>query len=94
MKKFVARDRHWLNHVLPLIGGCKKIVFAGLVASGVTASALAGSAAYQYDTLGRLTQVAYSNGVVINYTYDAAGNRTAHSVSGVAQAATMSRKTR
>ncbi|WP_238947603.1 RHS repeat domain-containing protein [Caldimonas brevitalea] len=31
---------------------------------------------YTYDTLGRVKTVTYSNGVVITYTYDAAGNRT------------------
>lgn len=31
---------------------------------------------YTYDALGRLTSAAYPSGVTINYTYDAAGNRT------------------
>jgi YD repeat-containing protein len=50
---------------------------AGGVAVLASANALAGSATYTYDNLGRLTRIAYSNGVVITYTYDAAGNRTA-----------------
>lgn len=42
----------------------------------------AGSVAYTYDTLGRLTKATYSSGVVIVYVYDAAGNRTSYTVSG------------
>lgn len=42
----------------------------------------AGSAAHSYDSLGRLTKVTYSNGVVITYVYDAAGNRTSFVVTG------------
>lgn len=40
------------------------------------ASAQTTSVSYTYDTLNRLTMVKYSNGVTINYTYDALGNRT------------------
>lgn len=45
-------------------------------------AASAGSVSYGYDNLGRLTNAAYSNGVVITYTYDAAGNRINVSTSG------------
>ena len=31
---------------------------------------------YEYDNLNRLTQIAYAEGTIIQYTYDAAGNRT------------------
>jgi YD repeat-containing protein len=31
---------------------------------------------YQYDSLGRLIRVTYDNGAVVQYSYDAAGNRT------------------
>lgn len=37
----------------------------------------ADSATYTYDALGRLTQVTYANGTTVQYSYDAAGNRTA-----------------
>lgn len=37
---------------------------------------------YTYDSLNRLTQVTYSSGASIVYTYDAAGNRTALQVTG------------
>ena len=54
----------------------------GALAAVAAASAFAGSVAYTYDSLGRVIRVAYSNGVVITYTYDAAGNRTAYVVTG------------
>lgn len=42
----------------------------------------AGSVAYTYDSLGRLSKATYANGVVITYVYDAAGNRTSYTVAG------------
>jgi YD repeat-containing protein len=45
-------------------------------------AALSASAVHTYDALGRLTKVTYSNGVVITYLYDAAGNRTSVVVTG------------
>ncbi|OJX06764.1 MAG: hypothetical protein BGO72_00240 [Burkholderiales bacterium 70-64] len=56
-------------------------MLASAAALGASA-ALAGSASYVYDSLGRLAQVTYSNGVVITYVYDAAGNRTSFTVTG------------
>ena len=47
-----------------------------------SASADAGTSTYTYDALGRLSSTTYSTGEVVNYTYDAAGNRTAHTVTG------------
>ena len=38
-------------------------------------SSFAGSVSYQYDELNRLIRAEYSDGTVIEYTYDAAGNR-------------------
>jgi YD repeat-containing protein len=35
-----------------------------------------GASSYTYDELGRVRSVTYSNGSTVNYTYDAAGNRT------------------
>ena len=55
---------------------------AGIAGALATCAALAGSAANTYDSLGRLTKVTYSNGVVINYVYDAAGNFTSFVVTG------------
>lgn len=55
---------------------------AGLLLVTSAGIALAGSAVYTYDTLGRLAKVTYGNGVVVTYTYDAAGNRTAQVITG------------
>jgi YD repeat-containing protein len=44
--------------------------------------ALAGSAVYTYDSLGRVIQVVYFNGLTITYTYDPAGNRTSVVIQG------------
>jgi YD repeat-containing protein len=55
---------------------------AGVALVGVASLALAGSASYTYDTLGRLTKVTYGNGVVITYAYDATGNRITLVVTG------------
>ncbi len=44
---------------------------------------LAGNAmatTYEYDQLNRLKRVTYDNGTVIEYTYDASGNRTARRI--------------
>ena len=35
---------------------------------------------YTYDNLNRLTEVSYSNGVKVKYTYDALGNRSKKTV--------------
>lgn len=54
------------------------------VAMMAVGTAVAGSATYTYDSLGRLVKVVYSNGVTITYTYDAAGNRTTTVTAGAA----------
>ena len=46
--------------------------------------ALAGNVAYTYDTLNRLTGAVDGEGTVIEYSYDAAGNRTSHIVQAAA----------
>ena len=63
----------------------RAIVLASLFSLSIAATppALAGTATYTYDPLGRVTQVSYSNGTVITYTYDAAGNRTRTVTRGV-----------
>jgi YD repeat-containing protein len=37
---------------------------------------------YEYDNLNRLTKVTYANGAVVQYTYDAVGNRLTKTVAG------------
>lgn len=66
-----ALTGRWRNIVLGLM--------TGLVAGAVHA----GSVVYAYDTLGRLKTAIYSNGVVITYVYDAAGNRSSRVTTGV-----------
>jgi YD repeat-containing protein len=46
------------------------------IISVLCGSALAGSATYQYDGLGRLKSVTYADGTVITFNLDGAGNRT------------------
>jgi len=52
-----------------------RAIFAALCAAAIltTVQALAAET-YQYDTLGRLTDVSYANGGSLHYTYDANGN--------------------
>jgi YD repeat-containing protein len=50
--------------------------------AGLGTAAEAGAVAYVYDQLGRLKRVTYPSGAVIEYSYDANGNRTAYTVTG------------
>lgn len=52
-------------------------------------SASAGSASYTYDSLGRLTRAEHTNGAVITYVYDAAGNRSSTATTGTGAAALL-----
>ncbi len=54
---------------------CACVAMFCLVLGGT--SALAASASYTYDTLGRLTCVAYPDGTGASFGYDASGNRVA-----------------
>ena len=53
----------------------KSAVLAAFLCLLPASPVLAGSALYTYDNLNRLIQVQYDNGTIIQYTYDAAGNR-------------------
>ena len=53
-----------------------------VIAATPIANASAGTTQYEYDAQGRLVRAIYSNGNVVTYTYDAAGNRTAKVVTG------------
>lgn len=59
-----------------------KLVLAAAVLIFFSGGVAAGSATHTYDSLGRLKTVTYSNGVVITYVYDEAGNRTSYTVTG------------
>lgn len=42
--------------------------------------ALADGVTYAYDSLGRIIRADYANGAIIQYTYDAVGNRTSRTI--------------
>jgi YD repeat-containing protein len=50
-----------------------------LIGSGFTPNS---SATYTYDVLNRVTQVTWSDGTSISYTWDAAGNLTLITIAG------------
>lgn len=58
--------RHVLLPALGLVTG----------ASFLAARGAAAADSYEYDALGQLKKVTYDNGTVVQYLYDAAGNRT------------------
>lgn len=74
---FIKNKRNRLS--LPL-----KSLLVGMMCGFVSMGAWAGGMTYTYDSLSRIIQAVYSNGVVIVYAYDKAGNRTSHIVSGAA----------
>jgi YD repeat-containing protein len=51
------------------------VLVALLVLVGLVLPCFAETVTYQYDDLYRLIKATYSDGTVIEYTYDAAGNR-------------------
>lgn len=51
-----------------------------MTALGLSVAPALSATSYTYDALGRLIKVRYDNGKEINYTYDAAGNRTQRTV--------------
>ncbi len=61
---------------------------AGFVLATLAGSAWAGSVAYTYDSLGRLTQASYAGSIDLAYTYDATGNRSRIVVTGASASAT------
>lgn len=53
--------------------GLVLLLAVAAIGSGATPAA---ADEYRYDALGRLIGVTYTNGAVVHYVYDAAGNRT------------------
>ena len=58
----------------------RRIIYAFLIVFAVLQASAQTSVNYTYDDLNRLTEVSYSNGVTVKYTYDALGNRTSRTV--------------
>ena len=56
------------------------LLLALTVVLGLAAEVTAGSVSYEYDALGRLERIVYDDGKVIEFIYDAAGNRTSRVV--------------
>ena len=56
------------------------LAFLAALLVGLPLRADAADVSYTYDSLNRLTMADYGNGLVINYTYDAAGNRLSQKV--------------
>lgn len=56
------------------------VMLVSLIMITTTAPTFAGSVSYEYDALGRLERIVYDDGTVIEFTYDAAGNRTSRVV--------------
>lgn len=54
----------------------RNLVLIGVASAFVVSTVLADQIAYTYDPLGRLDTVTYSDGTVVDYDYDANGNRT------------------
>ena len=71
-----------MSHPKNLVTRAMFAIMVACATLAATGTAFAGSVTYTYDTLGRLKTATYSNGVVIQYVYDAAGNRSTVTVSG------------
>ena len=65
----------------------RKLTVTGLILTGILAISSSGHAeqvSHSYDDLNRLIKSDYGNGNVIDYSYDAAGNRTSQKVTTAA----------
>lgn len=65
-----------------MFGMCRRKVAAVLCSLGCAVSVLAATVTYEYDSLGRLTKVIHSDGSVVTYALDPAGNRTSVASTG------------
>lgn len=75
--------RHRIGEPQRMRRSAMRTLLVGVMAALLAFPALAGSVTYTYDALGRLKTATYSNGAVITYSYDAAGNRTSQVTTGV-----------
>ena len=57
------------------------ITITVLICSGFVGQAFSGTVTYEYDNLNRITKMENSGVFTIEYSYDAAGNRTQSTVS-------------
>jgi len=64
----------------------RSLVLISVASTFVVSTALADQVTYTYDPLGRLDTVTYSDGTVVDYDYDANGNRTVLDVNVIAPA--------
>ncbi len=55
---------------------CLVVAFLIAGAAMVSSAAATDTESYKYDAYGRLTQVTYTDGSCVKYTYDSAGNLT------------------
>ena len=63
-----------------LLSGLSVLLVTLLLSGAFVVTAAAGSLTYEYDALGRLERIVYDDGTVIEFVYDAAGNRTSRVV--------------
>lgn len=88
MKSYLCSIATYLSCLLCLSARSRRVLMLGLISIAVNSPVAAGSVIYLYDSLGRVVKVSYSNGVVISYVYDAAGNRISSVTTGVTVANT------
>ncbi len=63
-----------------------RVSFMAVFLLGIaTSTSVADQVSYTYDALGRLKTVSYTDGTVVEYHYDPAGNRTSQIVSANGQ---------
>lgn len=69
------------------VQGLKALLATALMAFGLLG--MAQTVTYEYDNLQRVTRATYADGTVVQYQYDAAGNRTVYAVTRPAAVGTL-----